>query len=281
MFAALGFVNMLSTSLCMILLASILYLQPTQGHFTLQGSREQAFYPDNRRFWPIAVGSQPGVPPNGVLRPIRDCASLPIKTVFQFAPNSLQQLRFEIGNGANHVGMCTATININGQTTKSSSEDNCVSKPGSFMNVAIPNYPVGTSGYIKMKVTAVHIPTAPEYYDSCIDFVIVGSSSSVPIAPTPKPAPKPAPMPAPMPVVVAPESYTKSNSLCAQLGDKCDPFSVLDSLRCACGNTNSKIFLRCERSTSSDEGRYKASDLALGTKCVTNLKLPFAIDFLK
>jgi hypothetical protein len=148
-------------------------LQQIQGHFTLVGSREKAAYPsDNRRFFPIGPSTLE------TLRPVRDCAQLPPVTPILVGPNEVHRFQFEIGNGASHIGPCEAFAVIGATSSKLNEEKNCVSKEGSFMDVTFPALQPGTRGYLKMKVKAVHISEdKPEYYDSCVDFVIAGGAA--------------------------------------------------------------------------------------------------------
>ncbi|KAI9146035.1 hypothetical protein BKA69DRAFT_1034967 [Paraphysoderma sedebokerense] len=157
------------------------------AHFTLSGSREQAKFGlnDNQRFWPIRGGN--------TLRPVRDCLQLPAAQAKNVQPGSQMTLTFEIGNGASHVGMCKASLidRSTGKTVNSlGTLNNCVAN-GASLPIQIPSNPGCSQCVIKTEVTATHIPTNPEDYDSCLDVNISGGSSSKepPSRPVPSPSP--------------------------------------------------------------------------------------------
>jgi hypothetical protein len=141
----------------------------------------------------------------GELRPILDCLSIPARPVTPLAPGSQQSLAYEIGNGASHVGPCTAVlINLDSnQQTPLPDVTNCVSNlkayPFTVPNVSCPKC------VIKVSVRAEHLgPNNPEFYDSCLDVSIGGSGEptapeapavpSTPTAPTSVPQPDPTPV---------------------------------------------------------------------------------------
>jgi hypothetical protein len=107
----------------------MLYLQIVFTHFTMIGSREQSMWPGNERFWPISNSA--------TLRPVDDC--LKLKAV---APKAIQPgsntFPYEIGNGADHTGMCSAFLEDNGKETALNTELNCMSLHQA-MTVDIPN----------------------------------------------------------------------------------------------------------------------------------------------
>lgn len=154
------------------------FVAAVNAHFTLHGSREQAMYSHNERFWPIRGGN--------TLRGIKDCLQMPPTTPRSMTPGSSVTLPFEIGGGAAHVGLCTAELvdSATGQATPIGQENNCVSR-NQAMTVQIPSSVPCSNCVIKVRVHATHVPTTPEDYDSCLD-VTFGQGSTQPI-PTPVP----------------------------------------------------------------------------------------------
>ncbi|KAI9136696.1 hypothetical protein BKA69DRAFT_109016 [Paraphysoderma sedebokerense] len=164
--------NKMQTSTLASALLVLICVASTQAHFTLVGSREQAKWQDNQRFWPIGGGA--------TLRPVLNCLSLPASSPRSAAPSASLSLPFEIGNGASHVGNCKASL-YDRKTGKLVNDlgsiNNCVSN-GQVYNAQLPANPGCSECVIKVEVHAVHIPTAPEDYDSCIDINISGGGSS-------------------------------------------------------------------------------------------------------
>ena len=131
------------------------------------GSREQSTYADNQRFYPVSGGA--------TLRPVNDCMKL--KAV---APKSIQPgsntFAYEIGNGASHVGLCSAFLEDSGKETFLNTQADCISKYKA-MTVDIPNVKCD-SCTLKIKVAANHQISTIENYDSCLDISISGSGAT-------------------------------------------------------------------------------------------------------
>ena len=145
----------------------MLYLQVVYSHFTMIGSREQATWPGNERFWPIANSA--------TLRPVDDCLKLKAVTPKAIQPGS-NTFQYESGNGASHTGMCSAFLEDNGKETALNTEINCISLHQA-MAVDIPNVKCD-SCTLKIKMAANHLVTTIEYYDSCLDISISGSGTA-------------------------------------------------------------------------------------------------------
>ena len=142
-----------------------------EAHFTLFGSREQAKWPAvNQRFWPISGGA--------TLRPDNsDCLQLPPAKPVP-VPSGPFTIQWEIGNGAHHVGQCTAYLidTKTGASETIGSEKDCVSLTQS-LKVDLSKHSC-TSCVIKATVAAAHLgPSAIENYDSCLDVVFSSSAS--------------------------------------------------------------------------------------------------------
>ncbi|KAI9184219.1 hypothetical protein H9P43_003272 [Blastocladiella emersonii ATCC 22665] len=174
------------------------------AHFTLNSpgpSRESLQYPgSNERFFPYAGGN--------TLRSIPDCLSM------RANPNpptvtagTAQVVGFEIGNGAHHVGPCTAELidPATGASTPLGSEANCVSLRQA-MTVQLPPTTTCVDCVIKVSVKATHLSEAnPEFYSSCLDVKVTGGAGAAPAAPSRNVLDTPAPVPEnPVPAPSAP-----------------------------------------------------------------------------
>ena len=137
-------------------------------HFTMSGSREMATYPDNVHFWPISGPSGTSLRPDGNCMTLK---SVPSKSV---QPGSVT-FPFIIGNGASHIGLCSAFLEENGKETHLNDQQDCISK-FQAMTVDIPNIKCNNC-VLKIKVAADHLgPTIIENYDSCLDITIGDSN---------------------------------------------------------------------------------------------------------
>ncbi|KAJ1505502.1 hypothetical protein HMI54_000773 [Coelomomyces lativittatus] len=142
-------------------------------HFTILTpvrSRElQALPFSNEHFYPIEGGN--------TLRTVKNCLSFPKGEVANGQAGQTLTLKYLIGNGASHVGMCTAEL-YNSDTSQKiqdiGSLNNCMSKYQA-MQVKLPDQACPHC-VIRVKVIATHIPWAPETYDSCMDISISGST---------------------------------------------------------------------------------------------------------
>lgn len=140
------------------------------AHFTLSGSREQSAYAgSDERFWPIAGGN--------TLRSTTNCLDLP--AIDPVDVSGTYTARFEIGNGASHIGLCKAFL-VNPETGASeevAEEDNCVSISAS-LDVDLSGK--SCSGCVlRITVAADHMVTTIEDYDSCIDVNVGGGQQEV------------------------------------------------------------------------------------------------------
>ena len=163
------------------------------AHFTLIGSREQAKWPTvNERFWPIGGGA--------TLRPILDCLQIP-PTAPHLVPSGNYTIHWEIGNGADHIGMCKAFLidTKTGEQQLVGQQNNCVHDTQS-LEIDLSKHTC-TSCVIKATVAADHLgPDKIENYDSCLDVNFSGqsSTSSDPVvAPSDPVAAPPATIPTP------------------------------------------------------------------------------------
>jgi hypothetical protein len=232
-----------------------------RGHFTMVGSREAMTYQDNRRFWPIGPSNLP------TLRPLTDCLLYKPTPLKALSAGSSVRFPFEIGNGARHVGQCTADL-YNGDGTMRlpnfATQQDCIHQFDA-MDLVIPsvNCP---SCVIKIKVTAVHLgPEKPEFYDSCIDVAISGGGKETsPVSPTPQPTgnpqvPPPEPptgtIPGPLPTQTTsptpspPRSGSNPSGPCDSTGDA------------VCDCKDSTMYYICS-------GSWQPMRVAPGTKCV-------------
>ncbi|KAI9222753.1 hypothetical protein BC828DRAFT_396507 [Blastocladiella britannica] len=168
----------MSRSVLAALVVLVVVAEVTQAHFTLSGpapSREKQAHPSSdQRFWPV--------PPTtgGSLRSdnggFADCLRYPRKTVANIVAGSTVTFDFEAGNAAWHVGPCTGVLidlDTNEQYDLGTTQD-CVNKFHAF-TAKIPA--INCKNCVaKVSVTAMHIPTNPEYYNSCVDLSISGGS---------------------------------------------------------------------------------------------------------
>ncbi|ORZ31492.1 hypothetical protein BCR44DRAFT_1442149 [Catenaria anguillulae PL171] len=188
-------------------------------------------------------------------------------------------LGFEIGNGARHVGPCTAQLVdlSTGRTQDIGSEADCVNKRDA-MTVKLPSQTC-TNCVIKVKVTATHLGASnPEFYDSCMDVNISGGSGggngggnggggsnpapAPPTAPTPtqQPPANPGRQARPTPTNAAPQRPGR-DQLDGSNGDANGPCQV-GQMKCGPGGNS---ILMCDPSN-----KFVSIPTAGGTKCVPN-----------
>ena len=146
----------------------MLYFQVVYTHFTMIGSREQATWTGNQKFWPVDGGA--------TLRPVNDCMQLQAVAPKAVQPGS-NTFPYEIGNGASHIGLCSAFLEEAGKETPLNTELDCISNKQA-MTVDIPNVNCDRCT-LKIKVAANHQVTTIENYDSCLDISVSGTESTI------------------------------------------------------------------------------------------------------
>ncbi|ORZ33806.1 hypothetical protein BCR44DRAFT_1514496 [Catenaria anguillulae PL171] len=218
-----------SSILLLVALVALLFPSTVNAHFTLQSpvpSREKVAFPnDNRRFFPIG--------------PAKLVPALAAGRAMQ--AGSTVTLGFEIGNGARHVGPCTAElINLStGASQSIGSEADCVNKRDA-MTVKLPTQTC-TNCVIKVKVTATHLgANNPEFYDS---------SCSARSSPDTADATRPA--------LAARNAPPGRGQQDGNAGGACQP----GEMKCGAGGQS---ILTCSN------GAFVTMAVAPGTKCVPN-----------
>jgi len=170
--------------LLLIALTAKLMILPASAHFCLFNSREMADLKGDQVFWPIR-GSNSDRPNNS------NCLELAPAKALSGQLGSTIPLSWNVGNHAAHVGVCVGSIydrKTNQQVADLGSQKDCV--PSGAFQAKIPTSVSCSECVIKLIVTATHIPTRPEDYDSCVDIDIAGGGGGgSPAAPNPATTP--------------------------------------------------------------------------------------------
>ncbi|KAI9142554.1 hypothetical protein BKA69DRAFT_1066960 [Paraphysoderma sedebokerense] len=235
----------LNSKLLLLALATMTFTDMSSAHFTLFNSRESLIKsPANARFWPVGGAGEHRPGPN-------DCLALSPNSPRSVSAGSTLALNFEIGNSAAHVGPCKG--GLYDRQTKTLVNDlgtieNCVSS-GAVFNAKIPSNPGCSECVIKVEVKAMHNPSTPEFYDSCVD-VNIGGGAGGSYGSIPQPAKVSSPIPS--------SSYSASPSSSSPIASASQKAPDSTSAASLYPSTTAQPSDDCETDVPEQSGQSKA-----------------------